>query len=408
MEFLPQALDGVSPMIVFGLLLMAGALGGYIAHRLTWLPSITGFMLVGFLIGPSGLGVLSYEAMNEARAFIDVALGLILYRLGLSLNFNSIAQSPQVIIVSLVESAGTFLSVWFVLHLLSVPLVVAALVAAIVISSSPAVLLHVAHEVGAKGIVTEQTKTLLALNNCLSFFAFSAILPLMHYSSGSDLFTIIFQPLYRLLGSVALGMVMGFLLHQLVLRTLDAGQYHFAMVIGVIVFTIGLASLLNLSVLLSALAMGATVSTLEKEKLTSGIEFGSAFELFFILLFVFAGAGLHLAELVDFAPVVLGLVLVRMLVKVFSVAAVARIFSNPWHKGTASGLLLVPMAGLAIGLVQTTNTLFTEHAKQVSAIVLGAVAVFETIGPPIAKYAFRLCGEDAVDKVANEQVPGEV
>ena len=51
------------------------------------------------------------------------------------------------------------------------------------------------------------------------------------------------------------------------------------------------------------------------------------------------------------------------------------------------------MAGLAIGLVQSSSQLVPEHAAVISAIVLGAVTVFETIGPPIASYAFRLAGE---------------
>ncbi|HAF43811.1 MAG TPA: peptidase, partial [Gallionellaceae bacterium] len=58
-------------------------------------------------------------------------------------------------------------------------------------------------------------------------------------------------------------------------------------------------------------------------------------------------------------------------------------------------MLLIPMAGLAIGLVQTSGNLFPQHAPTVTAIVLGAVAIFETIGPPIAAYAFRVAGESA-------------
>ena len=59
----------------------------------------------------------------------------------------------------------------------------------------------------------------------------------------------------------------------------------------------------------------------------------------------------------------------------------------------STGLLLVPMAGLAIGLVQTTSGLTPVTGAQVSALVLTAVAVFETIGPPIAAMALRLSGD---------------
>ena len=56
------------------------------------------------------------------------------------------------------------------------------------------------------------------------------------------------------------------------------------------------------------------------------------------------------------------------------------------------------MAGLAIGLALTSGHLFPQYASIISAVVLGAVTVFETIGPPIASYAFRLAGEAGVLK----------
>ena len=56
--------------------------------------------------------------------------------------------------------------------------------------------------------------------------------------------------------------------------------------------------------------------------------------------------------------------------------------------------------GLAIGLVQTVSRLFPQHADTVAAIVLGAVTLFETVGPLVAKAAFRLCGESEEARAA--------
>ncbi len=63
------------------------------------------------------------------------------------------------------------------------------------------------------------------------------------------------------------------------------------------------------------------------------------------------------------------------------------------RQSVGAGLLLVPMAGLAIGLVQTTSDMVPALGSQIAAVVLGAVAVFETIGPPLAAFALRLTGE---------------
>lgn len=393
MTFLPSLPFEVTPLIAFGLLLLVGAVGGYVAHRYSWLPSITGFMAVGFLIGPSGIALLNQEAMNSSRILIDIALALILYRLGLSLDLRETWRNPKLLFLSAIESCVTFGAVLYALQFFGLPLPIASLVAAIAISSSPAVLLHVAHEVGAEGRVTETTKILVALNNCISFVAFSAVLPVLHHSVGSPWTDMILQPTYRLLGSVLVGFMLGMALHQLAMRMSAATQYRLAIVIGSIMLAIGFADYLKLSSLIVPLVMGITISTVEQRDHVSNIEFGSAFELFFIVLFVYAGANLHLHELVEFGFVVFLLVLVRSLTKVLSVAATSSLYRLPVREGFSSGLLLIPMAGLAIGLAQTTSNLFPEYANTISAIVLGSVVLFETVGPPIAKFAFDFCRE---------------
>lgn len=393
MDYLPALPLTLTPLMAFGLILVIGALGGFLAHRIRWLPSITGFMLVGFVCGPSGLGLLNHEVMAGTKIFVDVALVMILYRLGLSLDLNAISTSPRLIFTALLESVLTFLCVIAVLVPADVPVAVAALVAAVVISSSPAVLLHVAHEVGARGPVTEEAKSLVALNNLIAFVTFSVALSSLHLASGSDLATMILQPVYQLSGSLLLGVALGHLLHFLAIRTGAAQQYRLALVIGTLILSAALARELNLSGLFTALVIGVLIRTVERDDPISSLEFGQPFELFFILLFVYAGASLHLHELIAFLPAVCALVIARASAKLAGPLVVGRILGNPPRASLASGMLLLPMAALAIGLTYTSSNLFPAHATMISAIVLGAVTMFETMGPPIAAFAFRYAGE---------------
>ena len=241
--------------------------------------------------------------------------------------------------------------------------------------------------------MTESTKTLVALNNLFSIVMFSALLPFVHYSAGAGWVVTLFQPLYSFFGSLLVGVLLAYGLHSVVLRTREAGQYKLALVIGVIMIALGLAYELKLSMYFIALTIGVVIKAMEEESLISEITFGPAFELFFIVLFVFAGAGLHLHELIEFAPAIFSLVLVRILAKVFGVSLMSLAQKKSFQKGVSSGLLLIPMAGLAIGLTLASGNLFPQYASIISAVVLGAVTVFETIGPPIASYAFRLAGE---------------
>ncbi|MCC7300122.1 MAG: cation:proton antiporter [Verrucomicrobia bacterium] len=393
MTYLPALPMDITPLMSFGIMLVIGSLGGFMAHKIRWFPSITGFLIVGVLFGPSCVGFLSHETIAESQTFIDVALTLILYRLGLSLDLKTILASPKLLITSLTESLLTFSLAVFVLYLFHIPAAVSALVAAVVVSSSPAVLLHIAHEVHAKGIVTESAKTLVALNNLISFILFSVTLSSLHLASGSGWVTVILQPLYQFSGSFLLGILFGRVMHGLATKTAQATQYHLAIVIGTLMLSAAISKELNFSTIFTALVVGVVVKTREQERLISNMEFGPAFELFFIVLFVFAGASLHLKELIAFAPAVLALAGVRCVAKIVGTVGTAAVFKAPIKPAVASGLLLIPMAGLAIGLVQVTNELFPQHAPVISAIVFGSVTVFETIGPPVAAFAFRYAGE---------------
>ncbi|MCB2016067.1 MAG: hypothetical protein KDF54_00890, partial [Hydrogenophaga sp.] len=174
MDFLPAWPSHLNTLFFFGFLLFCGALGGFVAHRIRWLPSITGFMLVGLITGPNVLGIFDHASLEQARIVVDIALALILYRLGLSLDFKALVHDRALLLVSLIESTVTFVAVFFAMKWVGVGSLVAAVVSAIAISSSPAVLLHVSHELGAHGPTTERAQALVALNNVLAFLVFAS------------------------------------------------------------------------------------------------------------------------------------------------------------------------------------------------------------------------------------------
>lgn len=382
-----------SPLMVFGILLLGGSVGGYLAHRISWLPSITGFMLVGVVLGPQVSGLLSPEALLNASVISDIALCLIMYQLGNTLNVRKLNRRPYVFVASLAESFASFAAVMLVLFWLGFSWGLCGLAAAICVSSSPAVLVHVAHEMGASGTVTETGKTMVAINNVIAFILFSIVLPLSHLGSEQSLWDMVILSGYRLLGSALLGILLGTLLVFLSRLTHSAEQYRFAMIVGSVMLIMGYANLLGLSILFAPLVMGITVRLQDGKKILKKVEFGTGFELFFIALFVLAGANLHLTELWHLAPVVLAVVVARIASKYLAVLLAGVAYKRPSKEYLSTGFLLVPMAGMAIGLTQSFDTLSPNVAASLAAIVLGSVAVFETVGPVLAAYAFRLSGE---------------
>jgi hypothetical protein len=70
LAFLPQFPLPSNPLALFGVLLLAGALGGELIRRVLNLPRITGYVLIGGA-GRSRFNVLD-RMLGYTRAFLDV------------------------------------------------------------------------------------------------------------------------------------------------------------------------------------------------------------------------------------------------------------------------------------------------------------------------------------------------
>ncbi len=393
-QVLPSSWPALNTMTVFGLLLAFGVLGGLLAARARWLPSITGFMVFGLLIGPSGLGLLSKEALSGASVLVDIALGLILFRLGVTLHPTKALRNKPLLVTALAESLLTFGLILALMLFINAPPVVAVLAAAIAVSSSPAVLIHVSEELHAKGPTLDRTESLVAANNVLSFLMFSLALPVALVGERFELKTALVLPVYQMLGAIVVSVAVAWLVTSIARLTRnDEAHFRFALVVGAVTLTLGLAQALNVSGLFAGLSLGIACRWLQGRTRLTRVEFGGGGDVFFIILFVFAGANLHLKEVILYGPIALAFVGARIFAKLGTVYGCGLAFRQSHRSALASGMMLIPMAGVAIGLVQTTSQLMPELGGRVAAIVLAAVALFETIGPPLTALALRFAGE---------------
>jgi len=393
MEFLPAWPLRFNELMLFSLLLGAGLLGGHLAGRTTFLPRITGYIAAGFLLGPSVSGLLTTDLLGHARLFTDIALGLILYDLGRLLKLRELRTSRWLLTAGLAESMLSFLLIFVLLRLAGLHTLSASMVAAVGISSSPAVLLLVTRQLGARGIVTSSAINLVAMNNVLAFFMFLTVLPLLHLEQQASLLTIFLQPLYQLGVSLAIAYGLSRLMVWVARHLGPRENAHFALTIAVIIGAIGLAKMLNVSSLLMLLSLGILSSALDREERLLQVEFGYGGELFFLILFVVAGANIHLYELTQAGLFALLFVVARIAAKSVSTYAVMRYADFDHRRSVMLGLTLTPMAGLAIGLSQMAYDLYPQFSRDVEIIVLAAVAIFETIGPVATEFALKQSGE---------------
>jgi Kef-type K+ transport system membrane component KefB len=391
-SFLPSWPPTFNGFLVFGMLIVIGLLGGRLAQRTGYLPRITGFIVIGFVLGPGVGGLITEEMLGNSQVFVDIALGLILFQLGRLLDVPLALRDRPLLAASMLEAGLSFAALFGVLELVGVPTMQAAVAAAIGISSSPAVVLLVVRELGAAGPLTERVLFLVAMNNLLAFLAYTALLPFIHFAHNAGLAVSLLDPLYRLGASITVAAVLAWSLLQLVRWLPRDETTQFALLIGVIIGAIGLAKIFNASSLLTLLMLGIFTHNLDRKRHVLPVEFGHGGEVFFVVLFVVAGAKLRIEDVSIAGLSAVMFVLARFAGKCLGVMVLARGVADLRQAGLTA-LTLVPMAGMAIGLTQSTAQMYPQFAATLSPIVLGAIAILETLGPIATEFALKRSGE---------------
>ncbi len=392
-SILPSWPPSGNDFLLFGIILLMGVVGGEIAHRTKYFPRITGFVASGFLLGPSMAGLLNTNMLSQAKTFTDIALGLILFQLGLQLNMTHLRRDRVLLLSSIAEGVLSFFAICLVLVMLGISPLHATLVAAVGVSSSPAVVLLVAREFNAQGPVTERALNHVAINNFLSFFLFTLLLPFLHFSQQTGWSIIMLQPFYQAGASLLLAFLLAKLCIRIARHLGRNENQQFSLLVGVIIVAIGLSAMLHCSNLLTLLATGVFVRNLDFEDDLMMVEFGHAGDIFFVLLFVIAGANLHVHALITVWWTALAFVGVRFVGKTVGLLILTPFSSLSFKQTTLLGLTLVPMAGMAIGLTNSLSDLYPLFSQELTAIVLGSVAILETVGPIMTEFALKQAGE---------------
>jgi Kef-type K+ transport system membrane component KefB len=389
----------VNSLVIFGLILILGVIGGQLAYRSRFFPKITGYILIGLLFGPNLLGVITQSSLSEVKILIDIAVGLVVFQLGSQINIRQLYSNRSILWMGVAESFLTFFMIFLALQLLKINTLTAALAAAIGVSSSPALTLALAGDKGNMGEVSQRSLTLTAINNILAFCLFMFLIPFLHASANPDSFKLfmLFDPFYRLMGSVLLGSGLGYLMIKVGRFIGSREEAQFALLVGILVLSIGLAKMLHISEILTPLILGVAVINMDKNNHLVEIELGHSGQLFFIILFVLTGAKLHLNQLAAVGLVAFVFVIVRTISKCLPVFVISKMVGFSNTQSYALGLTLLPMASMAIGLLNTATEISGEVASLLSTIILASVAMIELTSPVIATFAFKKVGEIEAD-----------
>jgi len=371
-------------------------LAGEFGQRLTGLPRISFYGVVGFALAAPQIGVLPPSGAGPVLLLADVAFGLILFELGYRINLRWLRTNPWFAVASLVESLGTFIAVYFVAIWFDTSTMTALMLAALCMSTSPATVIRVINEKRSSGQVTERVLHLSALNCVMAVFTFNVIIGFWIFKSSADIGDATVNSLVALLLSATLGAVFGVVVPG-VLRQM--GNFSKDATVGFALAVILLVSVtytIQLSSVVATLAFGLTARHRRVAFSQAQRNFGALGELLTVLLFVFAASTLDWRTMAGGTGLALAVVAARLFTKTVGVTLFSELSGISWRKGALTGMALAPVSVFVILLLEHARLRGVNPAEELRAMA-GVTLLLEVFGPILIQRALVWAKETQED-----------
>ena len=388
----------MNEILSLGLILMSALLAGHLA-QLVKVPEVTGYLLVGVIIGPSALDLVTHDNVLTLGFLSDVALGLILFNIGSIFEARNFMQVGRgVVRVTVWEASLAFVLVFLVLLWSGLSLPLALLLGVVAMETAPATTMMILNEYDARGPMTDRLKALVALNNLYVLLAFGVVTAGLTFMQAAPEgwiwagYVAVYGLLWTILGSVALGALIGLGMDILSSRAKESGEA-LILSIGSVLIAVGASRWLGLSPLIATLALGATLANASAHGGRLLRALGRADPPLYAAFFVLAGAELQPASLFGLGAIGIGYTAARAIGKIAGARLGLRGQDVPDTVRQQLGYCLVSSSSLAVGLTIQIRTAFPAYGETVTGIVLAAVVIFEVVGPLLTRRALFATGE---------------
>ncbi len=379
----------------FAILLLCGLIFAKII-RYFKLPDVTGYLIGGLIIGPSVLGLLSADAVAGLLLVSDVALGFIAFSIGSEFKlsyFKRVGMTP--IVIAIFESFVAVLFVTLGLVLSGQTLPFSLVLGAIAAATAPAATIMVIKQYRAKGPVTETLLSVVAIDDATALIAFGiavAVAQTLTSTADVSLVLSILKPVLEIAEALLGGALLG-VLFTVMLRFFKVQSNRMVLAIAFVLVTSAVANALNISALLTTMAMGAVFANLCKNSSEVMSLCDHVTPPVFMMFFVLSGAGLNLAILPSIGVVGVIYVVLRVMGKMAGAWFGATVMKADHNVRRWLGPALIPQAGVAIGLTVVAQQVVPQYAEVVRAVVLCGTLIYELVGPGVAKWTLQKAGE---------------
>ncbi len=379
--------------VTVGLVFLIGLATDLIGRR-TRLPRVTLLLMFGFVIGPSGLALLSDMQAVWIDVVSKIALVMVGFLLGEHLTLRAIREQGSLVLsVSLLVTFTVIVIVTLGLMAVGVEFELALLLAAMSTATDPAATMDVAHESNASGPFTSAILRIVAIDDVWGLLAFSLVLTVVDsLSGGAGGLSALIHGLKDISGALLLGLGLGIPMALLTGR-LREGEPMQAEALGFVFLCVGLSLWFNISYILASIVLGMTVANLAHHHKYAFHEIRGIEWPFLILFFVFAGASLDLSAVRAGGMVLFVYIVCRVLGRFIGGWLGGSLVRAPILQKRWFGMALLPQAGVAIGMALLGAQRFPQYAEALLSIAIAGTIFFEVLGPIITRHAFIRQGE---------------
>jgi len=393
-------------LFLLGLALVGGTIGGRLFQRIR-IPQVVGYIIIGIIIGESGLKFVDKDTIRILQPFNYFALGLIGFMIGGELKKEILTKyGKQFLNILLFEGAGAFLLVSCLIGVLggfllgdwTLSWALGLLLGAIGSATAPAATTAVLREYRTRGPLTRTVLAIVAMDDALALLLFaiaSSIVAKMIGNAGGGILKTIIHPVYEIIGAIGIGVLAGFILDKII-RIYADEERRLPFCIGAVLLVTGLSLALKVDMILAAMTLGVIVVNYNPRRSKEVFKMVEGFTPpIFVLFFVLIGAKLNLGHVTLPVLLLAGAYLIGGPIgKGIGANLGARISGAPESVQKYIPFCLLSQAGVAIGLsILATHYFPGRIGNTIVIIVTTAVFILELIGPTFTRIAVTKAGE---------------
>lgn len=403
---LAQSIEHLNVILLMGLAIFFGTAGARVFRRFH-VPQVVGYVVIGLLLGESGLNVIGRSTVETLSSFNMFALGIIGFMIGGELKRDVFRKyGKQFFVILFAEGTAAFVVValtcgllaWYFTGLVHSSVATGLVLGAIASATAPAATANVLWEYKTRGPLTSTVLAIIALDDGFALLLYavaSSVAAVLLGGADRSAWTAVLKAALEIVGAVGLGVVAGLLL-SFILKRIKESDTALAFTISSVLLVIGLSMALELGSILAAMSLGVTIANLTRRRGENSFELVQKFAPpIYVLFFVLAGAHLVLAEIAQW---------MIAMVAVYVIGRTSGKMAGSWFGAKVSGapdvvrnylgLCLLSQAGVAIGLAIISSQLFGgQFGHAIIIIVMTTTFAVEIVGPVFVKLGVKRAGE---------------